>query len=146
VLYSDRWDGRFTYVNIDAPASYYTKDIYFKEGQPEKVKEVLELREGHEREFFYGDPERVIAFIALSVIIAAILGLFFFNKNWKTYGLVVGLSPINVIGILPLLIVSLLLGKVTKKDVKRIAVFELVFVAFFFITAFLFFKPLFYLI
>ena len=133
---SDNWDGKFTRMEINAPSSFFKKDLWIEKEVPDKVGYAITIHNvfGEDTRF----PTFLLLFLTFSLLISFILGIVIFGrkKDDIPFYLIIGLG--NLMGILGLLICTVVITGHRKFSLDKAAYFIISFIPIFIISLWLF--------
>lgn len=133
---------RFTYVEIDAKASEFKEDLYFRSFEPDVVEKQRKLDEASDPYLFHWD--RLISFIFFSMFTGAISGLLFFRKDRSKIMISSLISLFNIMAIWVFTIATLIFFRPKgKRDWFRFFGYTAVYHLIFFTLVMIFIEPLF---
>jgi hypothetical protein len=138
------WDRTFTSIEIEAPSSAFTKDLWFEEKGPDNLEYVYSIAD------IFGRRERlqtlILIYFIFSLIISFNLGIIILGREMEDmpFFLIMGLG--NMMGIMGLFIFNSLINKVTDKYEKfppnKVALYIGTFIITFFISMWVLFTLL----
>ncbi len=134
------WEGKYTYISINAPSSSFTEDLWIVDKVHEKVEyaEIINL-------YFNDSSYRMVYlffFLTFSLILSTILGLIIISRKSEELPFYFLIGLCNLIGIIGLIIGSIIMKKFRKYDGLRTSLFFFVFILIFLFSIWITFKIL----
>ncbi len=145
--YYDYMDSNYilTLVEIDSVASNYNADIYFDLGEPDAIKwdKTVDERSGEPLIF---NVKRFTIYILFSCLLGFAIGLLMFGSDKEKLIVSLALGVANVFAIWLMLLMAFILHKKFKIDGEKMIIFVASYLISFTVLAYIFFKPLYFLL
>jgi hypothetical protein len=138
------WDRKFTSIEIEAPSSAFTHDLWIEEGGPDNLEYVYTIND------IFGRRDRlqtlILIYFFFSLIISFNLGIIILGREMEDIPFFLFMGLGNMMGIMGLFIFNSLINKVTNRYEKytqsRVALFIASFIITFFISMWVLFTLL----
>ncbi len=139
------YTGTLTLIEIDSRASNYNADIYFDLGEPDAIKWDREVDERS------GEPlilnvKRFTVFVLFSCILGFAIGLVMFGSDREKLSVSLALGVANVFSIWLMLLLAFIFHKKFKVDGEKMIIFVASYLLSFTVLAYIFFKPLYFML
>ena len=117
------WDGTFTTINITAPSSAFTEDIWIEKKIPQKVKNALAI------DSLFGEGHTLALAFALTLTVAPLLsfavGFGLLGLKWEYLTIFSFMAIMNILGLLGLILGAIILNAYFKIPGKKAVAYAL---------------------
>ncbi len=134
-----------TLVEIDSVANNYNADIYFDLGEPDEIKWERKVDERMGEPLIF-NVKRFTIFVMFSCILGFAIGLLMFGNDKEKLSVSLALGVANVFSIWLMLLMAFILHKKFKIDGEKMIIFVASYLLSFTVLAYIFFKPLYFLL
>ena len=139
------YSGTLILIEIDSEARNYNADIYFDLGEPDVIKWDKTVNDNSEIPLIF-NVKRFTVFILFSCILGFAIGLLMFGNDKEKLSVSLALGVANVFSIWLMLLMAFILHKKFKVDGEKMIIFVVSYLISFTVLAYLFFKPLYFML
>jgi hypothetical protein len=129
---TNKWDRKFTSIEIKAPANTFKKDIWMENQAPFKVPHAYGIHESFKSQNRF--QTMLVLYLFFSIVIACILGVIIFGKKKEDIPIYFLLGIGNFIGIFGLIIFTAYMNKKKKYGLEKAALFITTYIITFFLS------------
>ncbi|MCK5773209.1 MAG: hypothetical protein KAH57_05425 [Thermoplasmata archaeon] len=139
------YSGTLTLVEIDSEARNYNADIYFDLGEPDAIKWDKTVNDNSEIPLIF-NVKRFTIFVMFSCILGFAIGLLMFGSDKEKLSVSLALGVANVFSIWLMLLLAFIFHKKFKVNGEKMVIFVASYLISFTVLAYIFFKPLYFLL